>query len=125
MIYTLCAVLGVCFVAVSTKKLKNLHFSVLLTWYSIFTIIVMSIVLFVRYQCTKHDEGVQVPLSYPDLSTYLLIIITCLIHAVATSLMTITTQHSSPSLVNLISYTGIIYNFLLDVFYFAVQFTRL
>jgi len=124
-ISTLIATLGICFVTVAVKSLKNVHFSVLLTWYSCFNIAVFGIVLFVKYQCTKHEEGVRVPLSYPDLSTYFLIMLTSLINAMATSLKTITTQNSSPVLVELFSYTGIIYNFSLDVFYFAVQFAKL
>jgi len=116
---------GIGYVSVATKSLKNVHFSVLLTWYCLFEASIVGVVLFVNYAFKRHDEDVQVPLSYPDLSTYFLIVLTCLFHMVATSLMTVTTQNSSPSLVNLISYTGIIYNFLLDIFYFAIQFAQL
>ena len=41
------ATIGFAFVTVAIKSLKNVHFSVLLTWYSVFTTTVVGIALFV------------------------------------------------------------------------------
>jgi len=127
---TLCSVVCITYISVAVKKLKNVHFSILQFYYSTFTAVVMGNVLFARYmlQVKREDSGVskvKFPLSYPEMSTYFVLVITCLLNMMATSFMTCSTQRSKPSTVSLICYTGIIYNFLLDVFVFRVTFAAL
>jgi len=121
-------VVGITFIAVAVKKLKNVHFSILQFYYSAFTAVVMGNVLFARYMLQEEDSGVsqnRVPLVFQHTSTYFILTIACLLNMIATSFMTCSTQRSKPSTVALICYTGIIYNFLLDVFVFRVTFSTL
>ena len=100
--------------------MKTLHFAVIQFAYAVMATVVMAILLTVMCITKKH-----VPYNYDSVWVYFEILFCAFLNMVGQNLLTYSNQKANPATVGLISYMGVFYNFLVDLFLFDIKFTQM
>lgn len=97
-----------------------MHFAVIQFAYALMASTVMGITLTVICISTGH-----VPYTFDSWWIYLEVILSSFLNMCGQNLMTYANQYANPATVGLISYMGVLYNFIVDLLIFGVIFTKL
>ena len=101
---------GQSFICVASRKLWSIHFSVIQFSYALCSTICMGLCVLCMPKPANHR-----PFVYDSLLIYLEIGIASVFNNIAQNLFTYTNQNACPATVGLIAYSGVLYNFLVDV----------
>ena len=107
-------------ISVASRRLKSIYFAIIQFNYSLMATISMGVFLVVACIAQKH-----VPYVYSSGWIYLEVFAAAVANMVGQNIMTISNQYANPATVGLITYMGVLYNFLVDLYIFDIAFTEL
>lgn len=119
-VITAVGALGLSFIYVATRRMKQVNFAVIQFHYGWSASVICFFGLIVQYWIV----GV-LPFSGVTWSTWLQLIGASMCNFLAQNIMTLSNQGGSPASISLIVYFQVFYNYLADLLFFEVSFSKL
>ena len=107
-------------VGVITRKLREIHFSLMMFHYGVFSTFVLSIWTLFEFAVFTQDSGLRL-IQYSS-DQYLLLFLTGFFNAISLNFLTLAFQNDKSAFIASIGYIMLVYAFLIDILYFKTQF---
>jgi drug/metabolite transporter (DMT)-like permease len=119
--FGLVAAAGTSLGAVATRRLQDMHYSVLISYYSLFALVIFAKILlwqlfFAAKGPTIHN---YTPRAYGEM------FLCSLTNAFGAIFQTLAYQNERSGVVTLIGYIGLVYAFLADIFLFEIEYSNI
>ena len=112
---------GYAVVVVLTRKLKEVHFSLMMFYYGFFATMTLTVALIVEWLFFSDDKVPRI-LTYSG-EQYLYVLIIAVLNAFGMNLSTLAQQYEKSAFVTLIGQIGIFYSYVADVAVFKTEFS--
>ena len=107
-------------VGVITRKLREIHFSLMMFHYGMFGTVLLSTWTLIEFGAFTKEDGLRI-IQYSK-EQYLLLFLTGILNAISLNFLTLAFQNDKSAFIASIGYIMLVYAFLTDVLYFKTTF---